>query len=277
MLKHELAHIKRFDALWKICLAAVLVCHWFNPLVWGMYFYANRDIELACDENVIRKLSRKQCSAYAIILAEWSAQKSDGNPMVSYLMHNFIEERIINIMKKRKLGIAGIMLSMALLAGAATVYAAIPATVQTAAVNQQAEDLTLGGIFELYTPEEYEQRVVNVKNHSSAASSQDIKDMEEDLARLKANNEKGEFVIYKSSFKVSKEVNGSSITVGFNPTIVMAPQFVKRDIPLTADTYRKDIEEVTSIVNQAVHDGFLNSDQRTSILNKMNENMAKLN
>lgn len=277
VLEHELSHIRRQDGFWKIWFAAVLVCHWFNPLVYAMYFIANRDMELACDEKVTQTLSRKQCAAYATMLVEWSAQKTDRNPMASHLMQYFMEERIINIMKKRKFGIAGIMLSIALIAGAATVYAATPVTAQTPAFNHSTDDLTLGGIFELYTPEEYKQVVENVKKYSNASTfSQDIKAMEEDLAKLKADNGKGEFIIYKSSFKTTETVNGSSITVGFNPTIVMAPELVKRDIPLTAENYRRDIESVTPTFDQAVREGQLTSSQRQTILNKMMENLAAL-
>ena len=76
VLTHELAHIKRWDAAWKLCLAAVLAVHWFNPLVWMMYALANRDIELACDEKVIRTVGSKRRVAYARVLVEWEARGS---------------------------------------------------------------------------------------------------------------------------------------------------------------------------------------------------------
>jgi beta-lactamase regulating signal transducer with metallopeptidase domain len=52
ILTHEFTHIRRFDTLTKLALAAAVCVHWFNPLVWVMYILANRDNELSCDETV---------------------------------------------------------------------------------------------------------------------------------------------------------------------------------------------------------------------------------
>jgi len=51
---HEYYHIRRFDALWKMIFVFALCIHWFNPMVWVMFILACRDIELTCDEMVIR-------------------------------------------------------------------------------------------------------------------------------------------------------------------------------------------------------------------------------
>lgn len=63
ILTHEYVHIRRLDGVTKLALAAVLCVHWFNPAVWLLYVLANRDIELACDEAVVRLLG--QPGAYA--------------------------------------------------------------------------------------------------------------------------------------------------------------------------------------------------------------------
>ena len=49
ILAHEYVHIKRLDVLWKIILIVILVLHWFNPLVWMMYYIVNKDLELSCE------------------------------------------------------------------------------------------------------------------------------------------------------------------------------------------------------------------------------------
>ena len=54
ILIHEFTHIRRFDTLTKLVLTAAVCTHWFNPFVWVMYVLANRDIELSCDETVVR-------------------------------------------------------------------------------------------------------------------------------------------------------------------------------------------------------------------------------
>ena len=61
---------------------------------------------------------------------------------------------------------------------------------------------TLGGLFELYTPEEYKESVNQIKKYMGA-DHEDVKAMEADLAKLKADNGKGEFVIYKGAFMFS--------------------------------------------------------------------------
>ena len=130
---------------------------------------------------------------------------------------------------------------------------------------------TLGGLFELYTPEEYKESVNQIKKYMGA-DHEDVKAMEADLAKLKADNGKGEFVIYKGAFMVSTETT----VVAFNPTIVMRPELVSRNTPLTAETYQNDIKDVTEILEDAVADGFLTETQKKRVLDKMEENLAGL-
>lgn len=68
ILTHEMTHIRRFDTLIKLVLAAAVCVHWFNPFVWIMYALANRDIELSCDEAVVRSFGENMKSAYALTL-----------------------------------------------------------------------------------------------------------------------------------------------------------------------------------------------------------------
>ena len=55
ILTHELVHIRRFDAVKKPLCALAVCLHWFNPLVWIMFFYFTRDLELACDAGARRQ------------------------------------------------------------------------------------------------------------------------------------------------------------------------------------------------------------------------------
>ena len=66
VLTHEWIHIRRFDGLLKLALTAALCVHWFNPLVWLMVRLSNRDIELACDEAVLKRLGREAKAGYAL-------------------------------------------------------------------------------------------------------------------------------------------------------------------------------------------------------------------
>ena len=53
VIAHEQAHLRRGDHLWKPLGFLLLTIHWFNPVMWLSYVLLCRDIELACDENVI--------------------------------------------------------------------------------------------------------------------------------------------------------------------------------------------------------------------------------
>lgn len=103
VLAHEYVHIRRFDGVTKLLLTAALCIHWFNPLVWVMYILANRDIELSCDEKVVRLFGETIRSAYALALIEMEEKKSGLTPLCSHFSKNAIEERIEAIMKVKKI------------------------------------------------------------------------------------------------------------------------------------------------------------------------------
>lgn len=65
VLAHENAHLKRLDHLWKPLGFVILSIHWFNPILWLAYRSFCRDIELACDERVIRGLDKGGILAYS--------------------------------------------------------------------------------------------------------------------------------------------------------------------------------------------------------------------
>jgi beta-lactamase regulating signal transducer with metallopeptidase domain len=123
ILTHEYIHIKQFDVLKKWLLAACLCIHWFNPFVWIMYILANRDIELTCDETVIRTFGESKRSAYAMALVRWEEKKSGLSSMVSHFSKNAIEERIVSIMRTKKVSIAKMLLAVVIVAGSVTFFA----------------------------------------------------------------------------------------------------------------------------------------------------------
>lgn len=65
VIAHEQAHLRRLDHLWKPLGFAVLTLHWFNPLVWVSYVLFCRDMETACDEQVIGTLGADSKKPYA--------------------------------------------------------------------------------------------------------------------------------------------------------------------------------------------------------------------
>lgn len=75
IIAHENAHLKRRDHWWKPLGFLVLAIHWFNPLVWVAYILLCRDIELACDEKVIRDLNQSESVSYSEALLSCSVNR----------------------------------------------------------------------------------------------------------------------------------------------------------------------------------------------------------
>lgn len=75
VIAHECAHLARRDHWWKVLGYLVLALHWFNPLVWVAYILFCRDIELACDEKVVKGLDGAARADYSQALLSCAAPK----------------------------------------------------------------------------------------------------------------------------------------------------------------------------------------------------------
>ena len=75
VIAHEQAHIRRKDHLWKPLGFLILTLHWFNPMVWLGYILLCRDIELACDEKVVKELNNEQRADYSQALLTCSVNR----------------------------------------------------------------------------------------------------------------------------------------------------------------------------------------------------------
>lgn len=144
VLAHEYVHIRRFDSIRKLVLIVVLCVHWFNPLVWVMYILANRDIELSCDEAVVRFFGENTKAAYARALISMEETRSGLTPLCSSFSKNAIEERITAIMKIKKTTVFSLVLAGFIVVGTATAFA-------TSANAQQAESVGQGSETEIVT------------------------------------------------------------------------------------------------------------------------------
>lgn len=75
VIAHEHAHLARRDHWWKVLGYLVLALHWFNPLVWVAYILFCRDIELACDEKVVKGMDGAARADYSQALLSCAAPK----------------------------------------------------------------------------------------------------------------------------------------------------------------------------------------------------------
>ncbi len=73
---HEIEHLKRRDHIWKPVAFVIACLHWFNPFVWLAYILFCRDIELSCDERVVRKMDKDEKKSYSLALLACSIPRS---------------------------------------------------------------------------------------------------------------------------------------------------------------------------------------------------------
>lgn len=146
ILMHEYIHILRCDTLAKLLGTYALCVHWFNPMVWIMYVFFNRDVEISCDEHVVRCFGENAKSVYARILIQMEAQRSNirtylplGNGFLFKIGDNAMEERITAIMKIKKKSRTAAVLAAGFIVSMTAVFATSAAG-KTAAADETQED-----------------------------------------------------------------------------------------------------------------------------------------
>ena len=106
VVRHERAHIRRGDHWWKMIGFLILAVYWFHPLLWAAYLLFCRDIELACDEKVIRELPEEQRAEYSQALLDCSIGRDKGTASANIFPQSFgeqdVKKRIRHILYYRK-------------------------------------------------------------------------------------------------------------------------------------------------------------------------------
>lgn len=99
ILLHEYSHILGKDNWLKIVGILTLSFYWCNPLVWLLYIFLCRDIEIACDERVIQNydIGAKE---YAEVLFEQAEMNRENSRFDTYFASNALEERVLHIAKR---------------------------------------------------------------------------------------------------------------------------------------------------------------------------------
>ncbi|MBO5196579.1 MAG: hypothetical protein J6C03_05735 [Clostridia bacterium] len=102
ILAHEKAHIKRRDHLIKPIGFALLAVYWFNPMMWLAYIFLCRDIELACDEKVVRDFAADEKARYASALLDCSVNRKYITACPLAFGEVGVKERIKNALNYKK-------------------------------------------------------------------------------------------------------------------------------------------------------------------------------
>lgn len=99
ILKHEQYHIRRKDQIIKICAYILCVIYWFQPLIWFAYFVMIRDMEMSCDEYVLKNSKSDIRVAYSTSLLKLATKTEDFNAGLLAFGESDIRKRVKNIMK----------------------------------------------------------------------------------------------------------------------------------------------------------------------------------
>ena len=102
VLAHEQAHLARRDHWWKPLGFALLAVYWFNPVLWLAYTLLCRDIELACDERVIRTMDESAVKTYSTVLLACSMPRKAAITCPLAFGEVGIKERVRNALHYKK-------------------------------------------------------------------------------------------------------------------------------------------------------------------------------
>ena len=126
VVAHEQAHIRRKDHWWKPLGFLLLTIHWFNPLMWLAYVLLCRDIELACDEKVIKELGNEQRADYMQALVACSVNRR----MIAACPLAFgevgVKERVKSVMNYKKPAFWVIIIAVIICLGVAVCFLTNP-------------------------------------------------------------------------------------------------------------------------------------------------------
>ena len=161
VIAHEQSHIRRRDNLTKIFAFALTAVYWFNPIIWLAYVLLCRDIELACDESVIRGKNTAERKAYSMALLECSADNSikfiyNASPIAFGEIG--VKQRVVNVLKNKKTAVWIICAAVAVCAVAAVLLLTKPKSYSIKipekldkAVAQAIFDYNEGGYYDIST------------------------------------------------------------------------------------------------------------------------------
>ena len=189
VVAHEQAHIRRKDHWWKPLGFLLLTIHWFNPLMWLAYVLLCRDIELACDEKVIKGLGNEQRADYTQALVACSVNRR----MIAACPLAFgevgVKERVKSVMNYKKPAFWVIIIAVIICVGVAACFL----------TNPKQDRYTLRIVVPAGSQEEFvytEEEVSTVRNSIKIWSGDGLGDTEVLLSPVNKTTETGYTATY---------------------------------------------------------------------------------
>ncbi len=128
ILAHEQQHIKRRDYLIKPLSYLLLILHWFNPLMWISFVLMSKDMEMSCDEKVIRTFGQQAQKEYSYALLSFSHSSGILAHPIAFGENN-IKPRIKNIMTYKKPALGTSLAALLILIATAVLLLSLPNTI----------------------------------------------------------------------------------------------------------------------------------------------------
>ena len=142
IIAHERHHIRRCDHIIKLLAYFALCIHWFNPLVWTAFILAGKDMEMSCDEAVIRKMGSQIRADYSASLLRLATHKKIIAGMPLAFGEGDTKGRVMNMAKWKK---PRLWVSLICLLLCTTILVACAVNPQTAGSSEGTEGTEITG------------------------------------------------------------------------------------------------------------------------------------
>lgn len=199
---HENIHIERFDYLIKLISFMIVILHWFNPLVWIAFNLMEKDMELSCDEKVIKKFGSDCKKDYSTSLLNISSEKNFSYCAPISFSDSHTKSRIKNILnyKKPKFFISLVVLLLVI---------AIGCTTLTNKPKKEADGKNIEDFAKNYIDEQVSQ----VEKYGYKITSKKIVSLEKTLTLT--NILENPVDIYKLDYRLKYENNDKGTPPGY--------------------------------------------------------------
>jgi len=147
VIAHEEAHIARRDHWWKALASLLLAAHWFNPLLWTAYILLCRDIEMACDERVIKSLEPGPRADYSQALLNCGVRRRTVAACPLAFGEVGVKERVKRVLSYKKPAVWLTVAAVAACAVAAVCFLTDPARGEDSTANGPADWSFEGTVF----------------------------------------------------------------------------------------------------------------------------------
>lgn len=138
VIAHEESHLKRHDHWWKPLGFLILSVYWFHPLCWVAYILLCRDIEMACDERVIREMKKEEAASYSQTLLDLSFRKTSIAACPVAFGEVGVKQRVKNVLNYKKPGF-WVIIGLIVISAALSVLFLTKPMKKTEASNEAAE------------------------------------------------------------------------------------------------------------------------------------------